>query len=89
MRHLMVCVALVAALGAMPVYAKDKPALKAHSASTAGAISKEDQNRFRNEDGTFQGKPVVAGPAHWKSASTGSGASTGASSGEGGSDMTR
>lgn len=87
MRHLMVGVAVAAALGAAPVYAKDKPALKTHSAASAGAISKQDENRFRNEDGTFQGKPVVEGPANWKSASSGSSASTGASSGESGADM--
>lgn len=87
MRRLMMGVALIAALGAVPVYAKDKPAMKTQAATSAGAVSKEDANRFRNEDGTFQGKPVVEGPAHWKSASSSGSASTGASSGEGGSDM--
>jgi hypothetical protein len=86
MRRLMVGVALVAALGALPAYAKDKPALKTQAATSAGAVTKENENRFRNEDGTFQGKPVVEGPANWKSASSGS-ASTGASSGESGSEM--
>lgn len=87
MNRMIVGAALIAALGASPVIAKDK-ALKDQGAQKSSSISKEDQNRFQNPDGTFQGKPVVQGPANWKSAASGSGsASTGASSGESGSGM--
>lgn len=89
MNRMIVGAALIAALGASPVIAKDK-ALKDQGAQKSSSISQEDQNRFQNPDGTFQGKPVVQGPANWKSAASGSGsgsASTGASSGESGSGM--
>jgi hypothetical protein len=44
----------------------------------------------KNDDGTFQGKPVVEGPADWSQLDPNSGAATsGASSGEGGDSGTR
>ncbi|MGE0023007.1 MAG: hypothetical protein AB7S70_05170 [Hyphomicrobium sp.] len=87
MRHVITGLALIAALGAAPAIAKDKKALKQTTTEqSGGAASQENANREMNEDGTFQGKPVVEGPADWSSAAApGSGAaSSGASSGEAG-----
>jgi hypothetical protein len=50
-------------------------------------LQQEGQNREPGPNGTFQGKPVVAGPADWHSklgSASDSDASAGASSGEGG-----
>ncbi len=88
MRNLLVGVALVALLGASPALAKDKQSLKSESSGQSSAMTDENANRLQNEDGTFQGKPVVKGPANWHSAnagSSGSSASTGGSTGEAGS----
>ncbi|WP_072392514.1 hypothetical protein [Hyphomicrobium sp. CS1GBMeth3] len=53
-------------------------------------LEQQAQNREPGDDGDFQGKPVVKGPADWHgkvgSVSEGS-ATTGASSGEAGSDQ--
>lgn len=86
MKNLMICVALAALLGATPAaMAKDSPT-KALKDQGADSTSMENANRHQNDDGTFQGKPVVQGPANWHSGS----ASTGASSGEAGAgDMPR
>lgn len=81
MRDLMMGIALVAVLGAAPAIAAEK----AHKSTS---ISQEDQNRFQNDDGTFQGKPVVQGPASWHNmepGALGSSSSSGGSSGESGS----
>ncbi len=83
MRKLMLGVALVSVMGAAPALAADKKA-KADSKESSATISKENQNRVQNEDGTFQGKPVVEGPAKWSNMESGA-ASSGASSGEAGS----
>lgn len=88
MRNLLVGVALVALLGASPALAKEKQTLKSERAGQSSAMTDENANRLQNEDGTFQGKPVVKGPANWKSAnkgSSGSSATSGASTGEAGS----
>lgn len=88
MRNLLVGVALVALLGASPALAKEKQTLKSEGAGQSSAMSEENANRLQNEDGTFQGKPVVKGPANWHNAnagSSGSSASSGASTGEAGS----
>lgn len=80
MKTVMMGIALAALLGAAPVaMARDtaKP-LKSQSQS-----SMENANRTQNPDGTFQGKPVVQGPAHWQDADRS--ASSGTSSGESGS----
>lgn len=81
MRHLMIGAAIAAVLCASPVFAKDKTHSKVTGAGSTATVSKQDENRFRNDDGTFQGKPVVEGPAHWKDAGS---ASSGSSTGEGG-----
>jgi len=89
MRHVITGLALIAALGAAPAIAKDKNALKQTTTEQSGSATQENANREKNDDGTFQGKPVVQGPADWSSAAApGSGsASSGASSGEAGSGM--
>jgi hypothetical protein len=77
MKKLITGIALAALLGAAPALAKDKRAKAMDDEAGAGksAATQEDANRLQNEDGTFQGKPVVQGPADWSSAA--SGASTG------------
>ncbi len=85
MRHAITGLALVAALGAAPAIAKDKKAKQ--TTEQSGAASQENANREMNPDGTFQGKPVVECPADWKSAAAPDSGSSGASSGEAGSDM--
>jgi hypothetical protein len=81
MKTLITGIALAVLLSAAPAIAKDTRA-KAMGDDTAAhsATLDENANRHRNDDGTFQGKPVVQGPAHWSSAASG------ASSGESGSD---
>ena len=85
MRTAMMGVALIAALAAAPAIAKEKKALKDEGMKQSSSISQEDQNREQNADGTFQGKPVVQGPAKWTNLESSGSASTGASSGETGS----
>lgn len=84
MRNLIVGVALAAALCASPVIAKEK-AMK-EGAQPSSAVQ-ENQNRLQNKDGTFQGKPVVQGPAHWTNGpdTASSGSSSGESGASGGS----
>lgn len=83
MKNLVIGVALAALLSAAPALAKDKKtnALKGEGAQQSTS-TEENANRLQNEDGTFQGKPVVQGPAHWEGVGA---ASSGASSGESGS----
>ena len=64
MRQVLLGATLIAALAAAPAIAKEKLALKSEGTKQSSSISPEDQNRFQNPDGTFQGKPVVQGPAH-------------------------
>jgi hypothetical protein len=79
MKKLITGIALAALLGAAPAVAKDKRAKAMDEAGGAqSAAMDENANREKNEDGTFQGKPVVQGPADWSSAASG------ASSGEAG-----
>jgi hypothetical protein len=82
MKTLILGVALAALLSAAPAIAKDKQSLKGSDAQQSSAMDQENANRTQNPDGTFQGKPVVQGPADWHNSS----ASSGASSGESGSD---
>ena len=85
MRHLILGAALVAALGAAPAIAAEKPAMKSGSSQPAQSHAEyKTDTMLQNEDGTLQGKPVVEGPADWSSLRPDS-ASTGASSGESGS----
>jgi hypothetical protein len=81
MRHVLLGASLIAALAAAPAIAKEKLALKSEGSKQSSSISQEDQNRFQNPDGTFQGKPVVQGPAKWSNMEPGA---TGESSGESG-----
>jgi hypothetical protein len=84
MKKLIAGIALAALLGATPSMAKDKraKAMDETGGAKAAAVD-ENANREKNADGTFQGKPVVQGPADWSSAAAG------ASSGEAGSDRTK
>ena len=70
---------------AVPTMAKDNKALKEHGSRESTSVSQEDANRHLDKDGTFQGKPVVQGPADWSGAGS---ASSGSSSGESGSSDT-
>lgn len=81
MKKLTIAVALAALVSAAPALAKEKSAKATgeHAAGQSAAVD-ENANREKNADGTFQGKPVVQGPADWSSAAAG------ASSGEAGSD---
>ncbi len=79
MKKIMIGVALATLLGATPAaLAKDK-ATKPLKGADQSSMD-ENANRHKDADGTFQGKPVVQGPANWHSS-----ASTGASTGEAGS----
>jgi hypothetical protein len=80
MKHLIVGAALIAALGAAPVLAKEKKAMQSGEASQ----QMNYDNMYKGPDGELQGKPVVEGPANWANVKDSS-ASTGASSGESGS----
>jgi hypothetical protein len=83
MKNLMIGVALATLLGATPAAMAKDTSTKALKSQGAAASSMENANRHQNDDGTFQGKPVVQGPANWHDGS----ASTGASSGEAGSSV--
>lgn len=72
-------IALATAMAASPALAKSKSDASMGGDTKKSAASQEDQNREPNADGTFQGKPVVQGPADWtkgSSASAGSGSSS-------------
>jgi hypothetical protein len=83
MKHVLMGVALVAALGAAPAIAKERNTQQGAVTPQPGMIGNTD-NMFKNPDGTLQGKPVVQGPANWAHVRDSS-ASSGASSGESGS----
>lgn len=81
MKTLVMGAALAALLSAAPAIAKEKTGLKGKEPQQSSKmLDQENANRLQNDDGTFQGKPVVQGPADWSSS-----ASSGASSGEAGS----
>lgn len=81
MKKMMTAIALLTLLGATPAaIAKDKTLKNKESQQSS---VQENANRVQNADGTFQGKPVVKGPANWHHANAS--ANTGASSGESGS----
>ncbi len=82
MKNFVTGIALAALLGAAPAVAKDKASSMKGEGGQQSASAEENANRLQNDDGTFQGKPVVQGPANWQSAYP---SSTGASSGESGS----
>ena len=76
---------LSAALITAPAMAKDSAHMKSSLTKEQSAmINSKGQNREPGENGTFQGKPVVEGPANWHSAAPSDGGSSGASSGEAG-----
>jgi hypothetical protein len=88
MSRVIIGVATAVLLAAVPAVAKEKAA-KATGGDRVWnenkeLLEQEGQNREPGPDGTFQGKPVVAGPADWHS-KMGGDASAGASSGEAGS----
>lgn len=82
MKTLMMGAALAVLFSVAPALAKTTTKTMGSEAGTHSATLDENATRHRNADGTYQGMPVVQGPAHWSSA-----ASSGASSGESGSDM--
>jgi hypothetical protein len=84
MKNVVIGVALAALLSVTPAaLAKDKSAKALKSQDAEQSSMDENANRGKNDDGTFQGKPVVQGPADWSGVH--SSASAGSSSGEGGS----
>lgn len=82
--------AIAGMLAVVPALAADKDAgMDTKGASDFSEILKQEgQNREPGEDGTFQGKPVVEGPADWSHirADTAGGSASGASSGEAGQE---
>ena len=78
-------VAVTALLAAAPTLAKDNKALKQGGSKESTSVSQEDASRHLDKDGTFQGKPVVQGPADWRGAGS---ASSGSSSGDSGASET-
>lgn len=81
-----VAVALVAAAVAIPATAKNKTTKNEEPAAHSERLQEDKQTREPGEAGTFQGKPVVQGPADWSSVHAGGApASSGASTGEAGS----
>lgn len=78
MKRLFIGAALAAFALTVPALAADK---KASSLKNQESSAQENANREKNDDGTFQGKPVVQGPANWNDS-----ASTGSSSGEAGAE---
>lgn len=87
MIKLTIGVAAAVLLAVAPAMAKEKTTkhMKSDlSQEQSEMLKTEGQNREPGENGTFQGKPVVEGPANWKSAHTGSSASSGSSSGDAG-----
>jgi hypothetical protein len=77
-------------LAAAPVAALDKSGNAKDDVweQNSKLLKQEGQNREPGEDGTFQGKPVVQGPADWSgiAASRSDSGTTGTSAGEAGSD---
>lgn len=92
MNKLLTSVAVAALMAAVPAIAQDaaKDDQRQVWAENQEMLEQEGQNREPGPDGTFQGKPVVEGPADWKgkvgSASDDDSATTGSSTGESGSD---
>lgn len=88
MTKLLLCAATAALLAVLPAMAEKKSATSKGASAQSELLQQEGQNREPGEDGTFQGKPVVEGPADWSSVHMdGAPASSGASSGEAGSDQ--
>lgn len=91
MNKLLTGVAALALLVATPTIAAEKSAKSAAGDSGSDLsemLKSEGQNREPGEDGTFQGKPVVEGPADFSDlAPTGADSSAGASSGEAGDSL--
>jgi hypothetical protein len=94
MSKVLMSVAIAAVLAIAPAAMakeKEKKALKSEGSQQMSEILKQEgQNREPLGDGTFQGKPVVEGPADWSKGGSGSassgGADTGASSGASGGE---
>lgn len=72
MTKLMMGVALAAVMAATPALAKSKSeSMKSDApASKSDILKQEGQNREPGPNGTFQGKPVVEGPAHWSNSAS-------------------
>jgi hypothetical protein len=84
--------ALALALAVAPAMAisKSESKMKNQESNNASDILKQEgQNREPGPDGTFQGKPVVQGPADWSKSGSADSSSSGASSGESGSSNSR
>jgi hypothetical protein len=81
-------IALATLMAVVPAVAKEKGAKMGDDKvwnENKKMLQQEGQNREPGEDGMFQGKPVVQGPANWHGkVSSGGDASAGASSGEAG-----
>jgi hypothetical protein len=76
---------LSAAVIAAPAIAKEKAQMKSSLTKEQSAmINSKGQNREPGDNGTFQGKPVVQGPANWHNAAPSDSGSSGASTGESG-----
>ena len=74
MIKLTIGVAAAVLLAVAPAMAKEKTTkhMKSDlSQEQSEMLKTEGQNREPGENGTFQGKPVVEGPANWKSAHEG------------------
>lgn len=85
MSKVITAIAAATVLAIVPAAAKDKSAKSGGDKvwnENKELLQQEGQNREPGPDGTFQGKPVVQGPADWHSKM--GGASSGASSGEAG-----
>lgn len=80
MKSILIGLTAAGLLAAAPTFAKE---MKANT--DQGSMIQENANRHKNPDGTFQGKPVVAGPAHWTNIAPDALGSSGASTGEEGS----
>lgn len=71
MQKIMTGVAIATLLAIAPAVAKEDKAANAQQSEiwneNKKMLEQEGQNREPGEDGMFQGKPVVQGPAKWDS----------------------
>lgn len=86
MNKLALGLALSAALVSAPALAKSDAAKRKNTEtmSQSEMLKTPGQNREPGDNGTYQGKPVVEGPAHWPKVISDN-ASSGSSTGEAGS----
>lgn len=78
-----VAIATLLAFAPLTANAKNEGAYKTWD-QYSDILTQKGQNREPGPDGTFQGKPVVKGPANWHAQSDSS--TTGSSTGEGGQE---